>query len=79
MGTAYEQHDQDKLVGPSAMPVRATLRSSIRDPDLGTSLLYSTGAAPSRILFKMLFCARPGLLVIFLFVLLLLGLLHCLY
>ena len=88
MRTAYEQHDQDKLIGPSAMPVRATLRSSLRDPDLGISL-YSAGAAPSRILFKRLFCAR--LFVIVLLVLLLrlvivllvlvlqLGLLYCWY
>ena len=33
------------------MPVSATLRSSLRVPDLGTSL-HSAGAAPSRILFK---------------------------
>ena len=61
------------------MPVRATLRSSLRDPDLGTSL-YSAGAAPSRILFKRLFFARHGGLVIVLLVLLLLlELLYCLY
>ena len=41
------------------MLVRATLRSSLRDPDLGTSL-YSAGAASSRILFKRLFSAKHG-------------------
>ena len=55
------------------MPVRATLRSSLRDPDLGTSL-YSAGAAPSRILFKRLFCARARLMIVLLVLLLLLGL-----
>ena len=37
------------------MPVSATWRTSIKLPDLGTSL-HSAGAAPSRILFKTLFC-----------------------
>ena len=51
IGTACGQCSLEKLVRPSAMPVRATLQSSLRVPDLGTSL-HSAGAAPSRILFK---------------------------
>ena len=52
------------------MPVSATWRTSLRVPDLGTSL-HLAEAAPSRILFKRLFCASRIILVLLLLLLLL--------
>ena len=51
------------------MPVSATWRTSLRVPDLGTSL-HLAGAAPSRILFERLFCASRIFLVLLLLLLL---------
>ena len=56
------------------MLVKAMLQSSLRVPDLGTSL-HSAGAPPSRILFKRLFCASRMLLVVLLLLVLILILL----
>ena len=50
------------------MPVSATWSTSPRVPDLGTSL-HLAEAAPSRILFKRLFCASRIFLVLLLLLL----------
>ena len=56
------------------MPVSTTWRTSLTVPDSDTSLLTAV-AAPSRILFKRLFCAKRGLLVLIRLLVLLLSVL----